>query len=49
MSALHQETEGATIEGSIVFVREYLRYRFTRWEIVRAHWRRWPRTTGTIS
>jgi hypothetical protein len=42
MLALRHETDGATIEGIIVFVREYLRYRFGRWESVRSHYRNWP-------
>ena len=42
MSALRQETEGASIEGDLVFVREYLRYRLGKWERVRSHFRNWP-------
>jgi hypothetical protein len=36
-------------KGGFLIVREYLRHRFNRWETVRAHRRRWPRTTGAIS
>lgn len=32
--------------GKAVFVREYLRCRFGRWECVRAHFRRSPRKKG---
>jgi hypothetical protein len=49
MSALRQETEGSSIEGVIVFVREYLRYRLGKWEAVKSHLRRWPRSGGTTS
>ena len=30
--------------GRTVYVREYLRCRFGKWETVRAHLRRWPGT-----
>jgi hypothetical protein len=30
--------------GMLVYVREYLRRRFGRWEIVRSHYRSWPRS-----
>ena len=30
--------------GLYVFVREYLRFRFDRWETVRSHHRKWPRS-----
>lgn len=36
--ALHQ-----TANGELVFVREYLRHRFGKWERVCSHYRNWPR------
>ena len=31
-------------EEKTVFVREYLRHRFGKWERVRSHYRSWPRS-----
>jgi hypothetical protein len=30
--------------GTLVFVREYLRYRLGNWERVRSHYRNWPQS-----
>lgn len=30
--------------GLYVYVREYLRLRFGKWEQVRSHYRNWPRS-----
>jgi hypothetical protein len=30
--------------GLYVYVREYLRFRFGKWEHVRSHHRNWPRS-----
>ena len=35
--------------GRLLIVREYLRLRLGKWETVKSHLRKWPRTTGTIS
>jgi hypothetical protein len=40
--ALRHEADGSSIEGIIVFVREYLRHRLGKWEQVRSHYRNWP-------
>ena len=38
MAAVVESTE------ALVFVREYLRYRLGRWELVRSHVRKWPKS-----
>jgi hypothetical protein len=30
--------------GFVVYVREYLRFRFGKWEQVRSHYRNWPQS-----
>jgi hypothetical protein len=35
---------GDLIGDYVVFVREYLRLRYDRWETVRSHIRKWPRS-----
>ena len=48
--ALHQnEADGELSEALAVFVRQYDRYRYDRWETVRSHKRKWPRSSGTKS
>jgi hypothetical protein len=42
MTILAEETDGDSIEGLWVRVREYLRYRLGQWELVRSHIRKWP-------
>lgn len=45
-SGLGKEVVGVFIRPTgekQVFVREYLRFRFDRWECVTAHYRRYPR------
>jgi hypothetical protein len=42
MTTLRNQAEGDLIEALVVFVREYLRFRFGRWETVRSHYRNWP-------
>jgi len=44
MSILRQITDGDLIEGQMVFVREYLRFRLGCWQTVRSHLRKWPRS-----
>ena len=46
MTTLRNRTDGDLIEGSVVFVREYLRHRLGKWEVVKSHLRPWPRSRG---
>jgi hypothetical protein len=32
----------ANVAAGLVYVREYLRFRFGKWEQVRSHYRNWP-------
>ena len=39
----------ANVAAGLVHVREYLRFRYDRWETVRSHYRKWPRSCGDTS
>lgn len=41
--------KGDLFGDPLVFVREYLRLRLDKWETVRSHLRKWPRTTEAKS